>query len=317
MTDKDNAALEHHSGVWPVMLTPFTDTLEIDWKSLEKLIDWYIDCGVHGLFANCQSSEMFFLSEEESLKLTKFVVDHANGRVPVVASGHTASSPSHQAEQLQAQAETGVDSVIMISNRLATADESGEVFLRRLQDMTAQIPEKVGVGLYECPYPYKRLLPDEAVKWCAQSGRYTFIKDTCCDPEMLKRRAKLVEGSELHIANANAQTVLESLKAGCHGYSGVMANFHPQLWVWLLENWKTEPEKAETLSQYLTSAAMLEALDYPVCAKSYQKSIGNFATDLCRTRPTGGYYANHFPTTVAQTIALGEKLAEMLGLDVK
>ncbi|WP_319529818.1 dihydrodipicolinate synthase family protein [uncultured Cohaesibacter sp.] len=317
MTDKDNAALEHHSGVWPVMLTPFTDTLEIDWKSLERLIDWYIARGVHGLFANCQSSEMFFLSDEESLKLTKFVVDYTNGRVPVVASGHTASGLSHQAEQLQAQAGTGVDSVIMISNRLATADESPEVFVQRLKEMTAQIPQNVGVGLYECPYPYKRLLPDEAVKWCAESGRYTFIKDTCCNLDMLKRRAKLIEGSELHIANANGQTVLESLKAGCHGYSGVMANFHPQLWVWLVENWKSEPEKAEVLSQYLSSAALLESLDYPVCAKSFQKSIGNFTTELCRTRPIGGYYANHFPTNVEQTLALGDKLVELLGIEVK
>lgn len=314
MTDRKTARPEHQAGVWPVMLTPFTEALEIDWKALEKLIDWYVDAGVHGLFANCQSSEMFFLTDDESLRLTKFVLDCADGRVPVIASGHTASAPSRQAEQLQAVAETGVESVIMISNRLATADEGEDVFVRRLQEMTAQIPETVSVGLYECPYPYKRLLPDAAVSWCAQSGRYSFIKDTCCHIETLRRRARLVEGSRLQIMNANAQTVLESLKAGCHGYSGVMANFHPRLWVWLVENWKAEPAKAETLSQYLTAAALLECLDYPVCAKDYQKSIGNFATDLCRTRPVGGYYDTHFPTTVAQTIALGEKLAETLGL---
>lgn len=314
MTEKATTKLEHHCGVWPVMLTPFTETLEIDWKALGKLIDWYIDAGVHGLFANCQSSEMFFLSDAESVRLTRFVVERADGRVPVIASGHTAAAPAHQAEQLQAAAETGIDSVIMISNRLATADESGETFLRRLQELTAQVPETVGVGLYECPYPYKRLLPDEAVKWCAASGRFSFIKDTCCNIDMLRRRATLVAGSDLRVMNANAQTVLESLKAGCHGYSGVMANFHPRLWVWLLENWRTEPEKAEILSHYLTSAALLESLDYPVCAKDYQKSIGNFATGLCRTRPIGGYHQNHFPTTVAQTMALGDNLADMLGI---
>lgn len=49
-----------YHGVWPVMLTPFDEKREIDWASLEKLIDWYIAAGVQGLFANCQSSEMFF-----------------------------------------------------------------------------------------------------------------------------------------------------------------------------------------------------------------------------------------------------------------
>ena len=79
-----------YRGVWPVMLTPFDENRQIDWESLKKLIDWYIAAGVHGLFANCQSSEMFFLSDAESLQLTRFVVDYVAGRVPVVASGHTA-----------------------------------------------------------------------------------------------------------------------------------------------------------------------------------------------------------------------------------
>ena len=53
-----------NNGVWPVMLTPFTDDNRVDYDSLEKLINWYIENGVAGLFADCQSSEMFFLSLE-------------------------------------------------------------------------------------------------------------------------------------------------------------------------------------------------------------------------------------------------------------
>ena len=52
-------------GVWPVMLTPFTDHNEVDYPALERLTEWYIENGVSGLFAVCQSSEMFFLSLEE------------------------------------------------------------------------------------------------------------------------------------------------------------------------------------------------------------------------------------------------------------
>ena len=81
---------QKYVGVWPVMLTPFDAKGEIDWASLERLVDWYIDSGVHGLFAACQSSEMFYLSDEETQALTRFIVEKADGRVPVVASGHTA-----------------------------------------------------------------------------------------------------------------------------------------------------------------------------------------------------------------------------------
>ena len=152
-----------YRGVWPVMLTPFDERREIDWPSLKKLIDWYIKAGVNGLFANCQSSEMFFLSETESLQLTRFVLDHVAGRVPVIASGHTACALSQQIDQLGKMAETGVDSVILISNRLAAQNEGDNVVLDNLQTITAAFPEKVGMGIYECPQPYKRLLSDEVI----------------------------------------------------------------------------------------------------------------------------------------------------------
>ncbi|MDR3437037.1 dihydrodipicolinate synthase family protein [Telmatospirillum sp.] len=309
MTTKDK-----YAGVWPVMLTPFDDRREIDWASLEKLIDWYIAAGVHGLFAACQSSEMFFLSDAETVRLVRFVKEKAAGRVPVVASGHTATALSQQIDQLHAIAECGVDSVILISNRLATPAEGDDVFLRNIKELTAQMPKDVTLGIYECPHPYKRLLSDATVKWCAESGRYTFIKDTCCSIETIKRRLALVKGSQLHIANANGQTFLASLKAGCHGYSGVMANFHPELYVWLYENWKTSPEKAEKLSNYLSVAALGESLTYPVCAKDYQVSIGNFATALCRTRDPGAYYSTHEQSTIQQMVALGQEIKKDLGL---
>ena len=310
------SANDNYCGVWPVMLTPFDANREIDWESLKKLIDWYIKAGVHGLFANCQSSEMFYLSEAESLQLTRFVLDYVDGRVPIVASGHTACGLSQQIDQLGKIAETGVDSVILISNRLAMPGESDEVALANLQKITAAVTDKVGLGIYECPHPYKRLLSDEIVSWCAQSGRFTFIKDTCCQIETIKRRLALTKGSRLHIANANGQTLLASLQAGAHGYSGVMTNFHPELYVWLYENWPHEPEKAVVVSDYLATASLAESLDYPICAKDFQVAIGNFRTVASRTREAGNYYSAHFPGTVRQMVRLGEVLKAQLALSV-
>jgi 4-hydroxy-tetrahydrodipicolinate synthase len=303
-----------YRGVWPVMLTPFDEDREIDWPSLKKLIDWYLAAGVNGLFANCQSSEMFYLSDAESLQLTRFVLEYVDGRVPVVASGHTACGLAQQIEQLGRMAETGVDSVILISNRLAMQSEGDEVVLNSLQKITTALPKSVGLGIYECPQPYKRLLSDEVVSWCAQSGRYTFIKDTCCQIETIRRRLDLIRGSRLHLANANGQTLLASLQAGCHGYSGVMTNFHPELYVWLCENWQKEAEKAIVVSDYLSTASLAEHLDYPICAKDYQLSIGNFKTVTSRAREAGNYYSAHFQSTMQQMMHLGETLKKQLGI---
>ena len=57
------------------MLTPFDKNGEVDYLALEKLTEWYITHKVSGLFAVCQSSEMFCLSLEERMKVAETVVE--------------------------------------------------------------------------------------------------------------------------------------------------------------------------------------------------------------------------------------------------
>jgi 4-hydroxy-tetrahydrodipicolinate synthase len=86
-------------GIWPTMITPFKDN-KIDYGVLENIVEWYIDKGVDGLFAVCQSSEMFFLTLEERTRLARTVKELARGRVPVIASGHISESVKEQREEL-------------------------------------------------------------------------------------------------------------------------------------------------------------------------------------------------------------------------
>src|SRR5699024_11262016 len=88
------------NGVYPVMLTPFTEDNKVNYKSLGRLVDWYIEKGVAGLFADCQSSEMFFLSLEERVEIVRFVKQHAAGSVSVVTSVDIMESLNAQARRM-------------------------------------------------------------------------------------------------------------------------------------------------------------------------------------------------------------------------
>eukprot|EP01049_Picozoa_sp_SAG25_P025075 SAG25_NODE_11694_length_298_cov_0.773869_1_plen_45_part_10 len=44
-----------------------------------RAAEWYIASGVAGLFAVCQSSEMYALSEDERLELAGYVAAQAAG----------------------------------------------------------------------------------------------------------------------------------------------------------------------------------------------------------------------------------------------
>lgn len=272
------------NGVWPVMLTPFTDENKVDYDALGKLVDWYIENGVAGLFADCQSSEMFFLTLEERVEIARFVKERSDGRVPVVASGHVSDSISDQAEELNAMAETGADAVILLTNRLAQREESDAIWLDRLKMLLAEFPEDLALGFYECPYPYKRIISPELLKWCADTGRFYFIKDTSCSIENISRKLECVKGSRLKLFNANSSTLLETLRLGGSGFSGVMANFHADLYVWLCEHYQEEPEKARILADFLTVTSMIERQVYPVNAKYCQKKLGNFQSLHTRTK---------------------------------
>lgn len=273
-------------GVWPVMLTPFTKEGSVDYKALEKLINWYIENDVSGLFAVCQSSEMFFLSLEERLKISEFVAKTAAGRVPVIASGHVSDSFDDQANEINMIAKTGVDAVILITNRLAKEEESDEVWLSNLKQLMEKIDKDIPLGFYECPYPYKRLLSVENAKWCADSERFYFLKDTCCDIEQIKEKLSVLKGTNLKLYNANSTTLLESLRMGATGYSGVMANFHPELYAHLCEN--VEKPEIDSLSDMLTILSFIERQYYPVNAKYFLNQKGLGIETNCRVKEDSG-----------------------------
>jgi 4-hydroxy-tetrahydrodipicolinate synthase len=270
------------NGVYPTMITPFKEDKTIDYNAVQKLLEWYAG-KVDGLFAVCQSSEMFFLSFEERLELMRFVKENAPKGMTVIASGHVADTFDEQAEQAKAFINTGIDAYVFISNKFAKPDEDNEVFLDNVGYVISKLPD-VAFGIYECPYPYKRLLSPETLGALAKTGRFAFIKDTCCDADVIKAKIKAVEGTPLKIFNANSSSLLQSLRDGAAGFSGVMGNFHPELYKWLCENYEKEPQKAEIMQSFLGLASMTERQIYPVNAKYYLSLEGIPMTVVTRSR---------------------------------
>lgn len=270
-------------GVWPVMLTPFKKDGSIDEDALVELVNWYIDSGVKGLFAACQSSEIFDLSFEERVKITEITVKAANGRVPIVASGHTSYSIEGQAKDVNAIWKTGVDAVILLTNKLAREHESDDVWIENYKKLEKLIDPNIKLGVYECPRPYKRLLSTKVIKEIAQTGRFYFLKDTCCRTEEIKEKLEAIKGTNLKLYNANATTTLDSLKLGAAGYSGIMANFHPEIWVWLCDNF--DKEQAKDVQNVLMAASLIERQLYPTNAKYHLKEIEKLNMEItCRTQ---------------------------------
>lgn len=268
-------------GIYPVMITPFTADNQIDYDAVDRIVEFYAQGGCHGIFAVCQSSEMFWLTENEREKLAARVVKASAGRMCVVASGHISERMEDQIRELRRIAATGVNAVVMISNRLASPDESDDALISRMKTILDAIPG-VTFGMYECPYPYKRMLTPKVLEAMAETGRFTFIKDTCCDAELIAERIKLLDG-RIQLFNANCATALETFESGADGFSGIMANYHPDLLVWLYENFRAQPEKARKLSSMLSVMSLVEGCGHPAATKYHMNLVGVPMEIRCRS----------------------------------
>lgn len=261
-----------NTGVHPTMITPYTKDGEIDYVAVKSIVEWYIEKGCKGIFAVCQSSEMAFLTLEERVTLAKKVVEYAAGRINVVASGHCGHNISEQIREINAISETGIDAFVLVSNRFDLHNEGDDVWIANAERVLAGINPDIKLGIYECPMPYKRLLSAKILDWCIKTGRFNFVKDTCCDPDVLTERLNQLNGTGIMIFNANAQTLLHSLRHGAAGYSGVMANFHPEIYSYLCDNHNSE--KADAVQAFLCYYAFSECMSYPVTAKYHMNLIG-------------------------------------------
>jgi len=215
-------------GLWPVMLTPLKDNNELDLRGLQAITDMYLDAGASGLFTNCLSSEMYQLTAEERLTITRTVVKQSNGKVPVIATGTFSDEVTKNIDFIKRIYDTGASAVILITGILAKAEENEEVLKSRLEKImegTKDIP----LGLYECPLPYKRLVSPQLMKWLGETDRFVYHKDTSCHTESIEQKLQGLQGSSFGLYNADTPTALDSLALGARGISPISANFYPEL----------------------------------------------------------------------------------------
>ncbi|HYF21476.1 MAG TPA: dihydrodipicolinate synthase family protein [Ramlibacter sp.] len=82
-----------YRGVFPVVPTTFREDGTLDLESQKRCVDFMVDAGSTGLCILANFSEQFLLSDEEREVLTKTILEHVAGRVPVVVTTtHFASS---------------------------------------------------------------------------------------------------------------------------------------------------------------------------------------------------------------------------------
>ncbi len=261
----------------PVMITPFDLKAKVDLDAVSKLIDFYLAAGVKGFFANCLSSEMFSITEDERLELTSHIVKYVDGRVPIVATGSFGLTIEDKAEFTKKIYDTGIDAVILITGHFAKLEDSDEVLLQNFENMfnlTGNIP----LGMYECPAPYKRIISADVFRSLLAANRLVYHKDTSIQLEQVKAKLDIIRETNngIEFYDAHTPNAMHSLQMGAVGMSSISGNFYPELLVWMVNN-ANKPGKQEDvkwLQAQLNRVDPLIHIAYPMSAKYFLQKRG-------------------------------------------
>jgi 4-hydroxy-tetrahydrodipicolinate synthase len=98
------------NGVYVISVTPFTEQGDIDWPSVDSVVEFYIAKGVSGITILGMMGEAHKLNETESDAFAKYFIEKVAGRVPVIVgvSNPGVNSLVHLAESVMDVGAAGI-----------------------------------------------------------------------------------------------------------------------------------------------------------------------------------------------------------------
>jgi len=100
-------------GSYVAIATPMLANGDVDYVALEKLIEFHVEQGTHGIVAVGTTGESATLSVNEHISVVEFTVKQAAGRIQVIA-GTGANSTSEAIHLTELAKNAGVDACLLV-----------------------------------------------------------------------------------------------------------------------------------------------------------------------------------------------------------
>ena len=210
------------TGSFVALITPMYDNGQIDYPSLESLVDFHIQNGSHGIVSVGTTGESATLPFSEHVEVVRRTVEYAQGRIPVVA-GSGANSTSEAIFLSEQMADTGIGGFLSVVPYYNKPQQRGMVaHFNAVADAT-DLP----VLLYNVPSRTVVDMLPETVAELSTHPKIVGLKDATGDISRLKAIQKLVNEDFL-LLSGDDLTGCEFLANGGHGVISVTANVAPK-----------------------------------------------------------------------------------------
>ena len=138
---------EESKGVFVIMATPFTEDGALDLRSADRLVEFYLEEGVHGLTVLGVMGEAPKLSLEEQDEFTRHVLKRVDGRVPVIV-GVSNPGMDNLVTLSRTTMDQGAGGVMIAGIPGLKTDEQVESYFKAVAD---RLGEEVPICLQDYP----------------------------------------------------------------------------------------------------------------------------------------------------------------------
>ena len=206
------------------LVTPMLPNGDIDYQSLEKLIDWHIQQGTDGIVSVGTTGESATLNVKEHLEVLAFTIKYVDRRIPVIAG--TGANSTIEAIELTSEAKRlGADHVLLVTPYYNKPNQKG------LISHYSAIADAVNISqiLYNVPSRTACDLLPSTVAILSNHKNITGIKEAVADEIRIKELVAISKdvNNEFLIFSGDDPTFMKSLLLGTHGVISVSANVSP------------------------------------------------------------------------------------------
>ena len=210
------------TGVYPAMVTPFTDEQEIDVEGMRSNIAYLEKGGVAGLVPCGSTGESATLSFDEHKKLVEITVDAAS--VPVIAG--TGSNNTAEAVELTRYAQdAGADAALLIVPYYNKPMKSGLIKHFSAIAQACEIP----LILYNIPGRTGINMDPETISTLAHEySNVAGVKEASANFTQISNIIEITRGLEFSVISGDDGLTLPMMALGATGVISVTADILPK-----------------------------------------------------------------------------------------
>jgi len=232
------------------LVTPMNEKGDLDYDSLEKLINYQINSGISGLVAVGTTGESATIDFKDHIKLIEFFVKVNKGRVHIIAG--TGANSTEEALHLTKEAKSaGADAALLVSPYYNKPPQEGIYYHHMKIADEVDIPQI----LYNVPSRTASFIEPETVLRLSSHKNIIGIKDATGDmknhSEVLKLCKEEIENNNFLLYSGDDFSSLEFLKNGGHGTISVTSNIVPDIVSEICKLVDTNYSKAKELDDSL------------------------------------------------------------------